>query len=70
VLPVTWSSRHECDSAFPQPKPDGKPVFNYRSEGRRFDKGDRCVIPASAFFEYQGPSVSHWQGENPVTNPS
>ena len=40
--------------SFPPPKPGGKPVFNYRSEGRRFDKTNRCVIPASAFFEYQG----------------
>ncbi len=40
--------------SFPPPRPGGKPVFNYRSEGRKFDKTNRCVIPASAFFEYQG----------------
>lgn len=40
--------------SFPPPKPGGKPVFNYRSEGRKFDKSNRCVIAASAFFEYQG----------------
>lgn len=40
--------------SFPPPRPGGKPVFNYRSEGRKFDKSNRCVIPASAFFEYQG----------------
>jgi len=43
--------------SFAPPKPGGKPVFNYRSDGRKFDKSNRCVIPASAFFEYQGAKV-------------
>jgi putative SOS response-associated peptidase YedK len=34
-------------------------VFNFRSEGRRFGarrqaQGQRCLIPASAFFEFTG----------------
>lgn len=33
------------------PGPTGKPVFNYRSEGRAFEKG-RCLIPVDAFFEF------------------
>lgn len=33
------------------PGPTEKPVFNYRSEGRRFDKG-RCLIPVDAMFEF------------------
>jgi putative SOS response-associated peptidase YedK len=33
------------------PGPTGKPVFNYRSEGRRFDSG-RCLIPVDAMFEF------------------
>jgi putative SOS response-associated peptidase YedK len=38
---------------FPSPKPKGPPVINFRSEGRRFDRG-RCLVPASHFFEFTG----------------
>ena len=33
----------------------GKPVYNYRSEGRRFDNsatGGRCLIPLDGFYEF------------------
>lgn len=40
--------------SFPPPRPGGKPVFNYRSEGRGFKDSRRCLIPASAFFEFTG----------------
>lgn len=30
------------------------PVFNFRGEGRRFDRAKRCIVPASAFFEFTG----------------
>ncbi len=30
------------------------PVFNFKSEGRRFKDNNRCLIPASAFFEFTG----------------
>ncbi|CAH1661527.1 Abasic site processing protein [Chelatococcus asaccharovorans] len=39
--------------SFP-PSGRGGPVFNFRSEGRRFDNSNRCIIPASAFFEFVG----------------
>ena len=42
VRPWAWKS------------PQGKPVFNFRSEGRRFANSGRCLIPASAFFEFTG----------------
>lgn len=32
--------------------PSGKPVFNVRSEGRSFDVGQRCLIPADGFYEF------------------
>jgi putative SOS response-associated peptidase YedK len=35
--------------SFP-PSGRGGPVFNFKSEGRHFDKSNRCLIPASAFF--------------------
>jgi putative SOS response-associated peptidase YedK len=44
------------------PSSRGGPVFNFRSEGRHFDKSNRCLIPASAFFEFTGkkyPKAKH-----------
>jgi putative SOS response-associated peptidase YedK len=40
--------------SFPPSGRRGGPVFNFRSEGRHFDKSNRCLIPASAFFEFTG----------------
>jgi putative SOS response-associated peptidase YedK len=47
--------------SFP-PSGRGGPVFNFKSEGRRFDQSNRCLIPASAFFEFTGkkyPQAKH-----------
>ena len=44
------------------PKGRGGPVFNFRSEGRDFSSSKRCLIPASAFFEFTGkkyPKAKH-----------
>ena len=44
------------------PKGRGGPVFNLRSEGRRFADSKRCLIPATAFFEFTGkkyPKAKH-----------
>jgi putative SOS response-associated peptidase YedK len=44
------------------PAPNGKPVFNFRSEGRRFGDSLRCLIPTSAFYEFTGsktPKTRH-----------
>ena len=49
----------------PDPTRGGKkagPVFNFRSEGRSFAGSRRCLIPASAFFEFTGtkyPKAKH-----------
>lgn len=32
--------------------PNGAPVFNFRSEGRRFPTAARCAIPTDGFFEF------------------
>ncbi len=48
--------------SFPPSSPRGGPVFNFRSEGRSFAKSNRCLIPASAFFEFTGkkyPKAKH-----------
>ena len=36
------------------PAPGGKPVFNFRSDGREFSSG-RCLIVADGFFEFTKP---------------
>ena len=43
-------------------KSRGGPVFNFRSENRSFAESRRCLIPASAFFEFTGqkyPKAKH-----------
>ena len=48
--------------SFPPTGARGGPVFNFRSEGRNFDTSNRCLIPASAFFEFTGkkyPKTKH-----------
>jgi putative SOS response-associated peptidase YedK len=37
------------------PGPGGKPVYNFRSEGREFTSG-RCLIIASGFYEFTKPA--------------
>jgi putative SOS response-associated peptidase YedK len=37
------------------PGPAGKPVYNYRSEGREFGSG-RCLILTDGFYEYTTPA--------------
>jgi putative SOS response-associated peptidase YedK len=37
------------------PGPGGKPVYNFRSDGREFASG-RCVIPADGFYEFTAHS--------------
>lgn len=39
------------------PGPGGKPVFNFKSEGRDFSRNDRVLIFADAFFEYTAPQT-------------
>jgi len=37
------------------PGPGGKPVYNFRGEGREFASG-RCLIPADGFYEFTTPA--------------
>jgi putative SOS response-associated peptidase YedK len=37
------------------PGPTGKPVYNFRSDGREFTSG-RCLIVAEGFYEFTKPS--------------
>lgn len=46
----------------PPKGPKGGPVFNFRSEGRNFADSRRCLVPASAFYEFTGtkyPKTKH-----------
>jgi putative SOS response-associated peptidase YedK len=48
--------------SFPPGRSGGAPVFNFRSEGRHFANNTRCVVPASAFFEFtdkKNPKAKH-----------
>lgn len=55
LAPMTWG--------FPAEKPGRPPVFNFRSDGRRFGQSKRCLVPASAFFEFTGTKTpkSKWR---------
>jgi putative SOS response-associated peptidase YedK len=48
LAPMRWG--------FTPQRPGGPPAFNFRSEGRDFTQSKRCLIPASAFFEFTGKS--------------
>lgn len=42
------------------PGPGGKPVYNFRSDGRSFGNsgsGGRCLIPVDGFFEFTDPPL-------------
>jgi putative SOS response-associated peptidase YedK len=36
------------------PGPTGKPVYNFRADGRSFSSG-RCLVPADGFYEFTTP---------------
>jgi putative SOS response-associated peptidase YedK len=38
------------------PGPTGKPVFNFRAEGRRLAPEERCVAIADGFYEFTAPA--------------
>ncbi|MEA3065274.1 MAG: hypothetical protein QOJ27_1726 [Sphingomonadales bacterium] len=42
------------------PGPGGKPVYNFRSDGREFgnsDRGGRCLIVTDGFYEFTTPAA-------------
>jgi putative SOS response-associated peptidase YedK len=46
----------------PSDRPKAGPLFNFRSDGRDFAKSKRCLVVASAFFEFSGtkyPKTKH-----------
>jgi putative SOS response-associated peptidase YedK len=53
---VRWNTDHAelVVRRWSWPSPNGKPVFNMRSDGREFPK-DRCLVPLDGFYEYTTP---------------
>ena len=51
------------------PGPGGKPVYNFRSDGREFGSG-RCLILADGFYEFTKPAdpKQKQEGEDPESN--
>ena len=47
--PLTWAWKG----------PGGKPVFNFRSDGRTFGSSERCLVPAAGFFEFTEAEPGH-----------
>jgi len=44
------------------PRKGASPVFNFKSDGRHFEKSKRCVVILSGFFEFTGtkyPKTKH-----------
>ena len=39
---------------FEPSNPQGRPVINFKSEGRSFANSRRCLVPASHFYEFKG----------------
>ena len=39
--------------------PQGRPVFNFRSDGRTFGLEGRCLIPADGFYEFTAAQAGH-----------
>jgi putative SOS response-associated peptidase YedK len=56
VLGLEQTKLRGLSMAWSWKSPQGKPVFNFKSEGRDFAKSDRVLIPATAFYEYTAPS--------------
>lgn len=59
VAPIILSAGNAVDLAtmrwgFTPQRAGGAQVFNFKSEGRNFTQSKRCLIPASAFFEFTG----------------
>ena len=47
---------------FPPSRPKAGPIFNFKSDGRRFADSKRCVVVLSGFFEFTGskyPKTKH-----------
>jgi putative SOS response-associated peptidase YedK len=47
IVPMTFG--------LPPKNSRGGPVFNFKSDGRRFGNSNRCLIPASAFCDWHKP---------------
>lgn len=51
------------------PGPGGKPVYNFRSDGREFPSG-RCLILADGFYEFTAPADARQKARTAGCSPS
>ena len=61
TAPIVRASRDTAETGelvqrrWSWPGQNGKPVYNFRSDGREFASG-RCLIPADGFYEFTEPA--------------
>ncbi|MBA3667091.1 MAG: SOS response-associated peptidase family protein [Sphingomonas sp.] len=55
IVRATQSSFELIERRWSWPATNGKPVYNFRSEGRNFPNG-RCMIVADGFYEHTTPA--------------
>jgi putative SOS response-associated peptidase YedK len=55
ILRVVTNRLELVERRWSWPAPSGKPVFNFRGEGRRFNPAERCVALADGFYEFTAP---------------
>jgi putative SOS response-associated peptidase YedK len=62
VLVAAGNGGRMVSAKFGLPQPGRAPLFNFKSDGRHFHESPRCIVPASAFFEFTGaksPKTKH-----------
>jgi putative SOS response-associated peptidase YedK len=78
IVRVTPDTEHDYELVMRRwswPGPNGKPVYNFRSDNREFSSG-RCLILADGFYEFTAPSdprqkrkdrwLFTWEGEGMI----
>jgi putative SOS response-associated peptidase YedK len=55
IIRATQAGTELVERRWSWPGPNGKPVYNFRSEGREFPSG-RCLVVADGFYEYTVPA--------------
>lgn len=61
IAPIVWSAEggggELVNRRWSWPGQNGKPVYNFRAEGRQFES-NRCLILADGFYEFTNPEAA------------